>query len=127
MRAYDSGFHDLTWCCCPRPKFLPVRRRWFGFTQVLDRNVVGSLVRLWPPIGCSLKSAQDGGAVLYQQEEGIGLVEKLKAYNLQDQGLDTFEANEQLGHQRDAKLDVAAKLLEDLGQAEVRLMTTLTR
>ena len=80
-----------------------------------------------PQLDASLRRvAQDGGAVLYLRQEGrgIGLVEKLKAYNLQDQGLDTFEANEQLGHQRDArKFDVAAKFLEDLGWAEVRLMT----
>ena len=80
-----------------------------------------------PQLDASLRRvANEGGAVLYLRQEGrgIGLVQKLKAYNLQDQGLDTFEANEQLGHQRDArKFDVAAKFLEDLGWQEVRLMT----
>ena len=47
--------------------------------------------------------AKEGGAVLYLRQEGrgIGLVEKLKAYNLQDAGMDTYQANEALGHQRD--------------------------
>ena len=55
---------------------------------------------------------------------GIGLVEKLKAYNLQDEGMDTIEANEALGHQADARsFDVAAEILRSLGMLEVRLLT----
>ena len=70
--------------------------------------------------------AKEGGAVLYLRQEGrgIGLVEKLKAYNLQDEGMDTYQANEALGHQRDSRsFDVAAAILRDLGWSKVRLMT----
>ena len=49
---------------------------------------------------------------LRQEGRGIGLIEKLKAYNLQDEGVDTFQANEALGHQRDCRsFDVAAQML----------------
>jgi len=61
---------------------------------------------------------------LRQEGRGIGLVEKLKAYNLQDAGMDTYQANEALGHQRDSRsFDVAASILRDLGWSKVRLMT----
>lgn len=61
---------------------------------------------------------------LRQEGRGIGLVEKLKAYNLQDEGLDTYEANERLGHQRDARrFDVAAGMLASRGWTAIRLLT----
>ena len=66
------------------------------------------------------------GIVLYLHQEGrgIGLLEKLKAYNLQDDGLDTVDANLALGHQADARsYDVAAGMLQDLGIDTIRLMT----
>lgn len=68
----------------------------------------------------------EGGCLVYLRQEGrgIGLVEKLKAYNLQDEGMDTIEANEALGHQADARsFDVAAEILRTLGMLEVRLLT----
>ncbi len=71
--------------------------------------------------------AQEGqGMVLYLRQEGrgIGLGEKLKAYNLQDDGLDTVDANLALGHQADERNYTAAVLmLEDLGIRSVRLIT----
>lgn len=66
------------------------------------------------------------GVVLYLRQEGrgIGLTEKLKAYNLQDGGLDTVEANLALGHPADDRdYSVAAAILDDLGIHSVRLMT----
>ncbi|MEI8131933.1 MAG: GTP cyclohydrolase II [Leptolinea sp.] len=66
------------------------------------------------------------GVILYLRQEGrgIGLTEKLKAYNLQDDGLDTVEANLALGHPADDRdYSIAAAMLDDLGIYSVRLMT----
>jgi GTP cyclohydrolase II len=71
--------------------------------------------------------AQAGsGVLLYlaQEGRGIGLVNKLRAYNLQDAGLDTFDANEQLGFDADERVYLAAaEMLVQLGATRVRLMT----
>ena len=70
--------------------------------------------------------SEHGGLLLYLRQEGrgIGLVEKLKAYNLQEQGLDTFAANTALGHPEDARdYRPAAEILAELGVEQVRLMT----
>jgi len=66
------------------------------------------------------------GVVIYLRQEGrgIGLSEKLRAYNLQDDGLDTIDANLALGHAADARdYSMAAAILLDLGVRSVRLMT----
>eukprot|EP01062_Namystynia_karyoxenos_P055311 TRINITY_DN4606_c2_g1_i1.p1 TRINITY_DN4606_c2_g1~~TRINITY_DN4606_c2_g1_i1.p1 ORF type:complete len:318 (+),score=103.38 TRINITY_DN4606_c2_g1_i1:105-956(+) len=70
--------------------------------------------------------AAEGGIVLYLRQEGrgIGLLEKLKAYNLQRLGHDTVTANRLLGHEDDARdFSVAALILQDLGVSSVRLVT----
>jgi 3,4-dihydroxy 2-butanone 4-phosphate synthase/GTP cyclohydrolase II len=70
---------------------------------------------------------QDGaGALIYlpQEGRGIGLVEKVKAYGLQDQGLDTVEANLALGHKADTRdYGIGIQILKDLGLSRVRLLT----
>ncbi len=66
------------------------------------------------------------GVVVYMRQEGrgIGLPKKIEAYNLQDEGHDTVDANILLGHQPDEReYSLAARILEDLGVRSIRLMT----
>jgi 3,4-dihydroxy 2-butanone 4-phosphate synthase/GTP cyclohydrolase II len=71
--------------------------------------------------------AAEGGAVIYlrgHEGRGIGLLDKLRAYKLQDGGLDTVDANLALGHQDDEReYGAAAAILHDLGMERVRLLS----
>jgi len=71
-------------------------------------------------------SKSGGGILLYlaQEGRGIGLINKLRAYRLQDQGFDTIDANERLGFEADERLyGIAARMLALLGYKSVRLLT----
>jgi 3,4-dihydroxy 2-butanone 4-phosphate synthase/GTP cyclohydrolase II len=81
-----------------------------------------------PQLHTAMKMVQDAGkgVVLYMNQEGrgIGLVNKLKAYKLQEQGLDTVQANEALGFKMDARdYGVGAQILRDLGVKKIKLIS----
>jgi len=71
-------------------------------------------------------AAANGGIVLYLRQEGrgIGIINKLKAYKLQDQGLNTVDANLHLGLEVDARqYDIAVQMLEELDVRQIHLLT----
>jgi 3,4-dihydroxy 2-butanone 4-phosphate synthase/GTP cyclohydrolase II len=73
-----------------------------------------------------LIAEEDCGAIVYQQQEGrgIGIINKIRAYALQDAGADTIEANERLGLEVDLRrYEQCAEILLDLGLRSVRLMS----
>ena len=71
-------------------------------------------------------SEEGSGVLVYMRQEGrgIGLLKKIEAYNLQDAGYDTVDANLMLGHLADERdYTLAARILDDLGVNSIRLMT----
>jgi GTP cyclohydrolase II len=98
-------------------------------SQCLTGDVFGSLrcdCRLQLELALSQISAEGAGILLYEQQEGrgIGLMAKLKAYELQDKGLDTVEANVELGFEADYReYELPARVLKMLGVKQVKLMT----
>jgi GTP cyclohydrolase II len=98
-------------------------------SQCLTGDVFGSLrcdCRLQLELALRKIADEGSGILLYEQQEGrgIGLMAKLKAYELQDQGLDTVEANVELGYAADCReYELPAEVLKQLGVSQVRLIT----
>jgi len=98
-------------------------------SQCLTGDVFGSLrcdCRAQLEMALSMIAEAGAGILLYEQQEGrgIGLMAKLQAYELQDQGLDTIEANERLGFKSDLReYALPAEVLKALEVSEVRLLS----
>ncbi|MBT9330406.1 GTP cyclohydrolase II [Paracidobacterium acidisoli] len=98
-------------------------------SQCLTGDVFHSLrcdCRLQLELALAKITAAGTGILLYEQQEGrgIGLMAKLRAYELQDQGYDTIEANEKLGYKADCRqFELPAAILRELGVPAVRLVT----
>lgn len=102
-------------------------------SQCLTGDVFGSLrcdCRQQLEMALSLIGSAGAGVLVYEQQEGrgIGLLPKLMAYQLQDQGLDTVEANEELGFKADHReFQFPSAILKSLGLKSVRLLSNNPR
>jgi GTP cyclohydrolase II len=98
-------------------------------SQCLTGDVFGSLrcdCRAQLEMALAMIAEEGSGVLIYEQQEGrgIGLMAKLQAYELQDSGLDTVEANEKLGFKADHRqFTLPAEILKSLGISRVRLLS----
>lgn len=127
FRALDQGIeHMAILVGKPEEQEAPMIRL---HSECFTGDLLGSLrCDCGPQLqGAIARMGREGnGAVLYlaQEGRGIGLINKLRAYTLQDEGLDTLDANRALGWQADERnFHIAAAMLEALGIKQIRLLT----
>lgn len=125
FRPADGGLEHLA-LVIGNPGAVPLVRL---HSACLTGDVLGSLkCDCGPQLHAALAqiAAAGGGILLYLQQEGrgIGLLNKLRAYALQDQGFDTVDANLRLGYEAEERdFDLAAAMLDALGVDRIRLLT----
>jgi GTP cyclohydrolase II len=124
FRPTDGGPEHLA-LLIGNPRDLPLVRL---HSACLTGDVLGSLkCDCGPQLRAAVaRIAESGGILLYLQQEGrgIGLLNKLRAYQLQDQGFDTVDANLRLGFGEDERdFDLAAAMLHMLGVGRIRLLS----
>ncbi|WNM25802.1 3,4-dihydroxy-2-butanone-4-phosphate synthase [Demequina capsici] len=125
-RDARTGDEHVALTVPPKEGIVPIVR---VHSECLTGDAFGSLrCDCGPQLDAAIsRVVEEGGAVIYltgHEGRGIGILAKIKAYGLQDQGLDTVDANTELGLPVDRReYGAAAAILADLGLTEVRLLT----